>query len=207
LVIKRDNGEKFFIDKVNFKNQIYDIDGLIDVVIRIENNKIKKIIENQENDQEFIKLKINNKFLEKKLAESQNLINTHCGKWNRSDFCNKAMDDIEKDKELLDIGEAKLENIKMVHDLLIRNERENKETFINQIIKDDYADIHFSKITYNYTQFDKEKNKSVISAKSIICFNPVLKKKYINLWREYGRIEEMKLELIDKKVCEYFAKF
>ena len=207
LVIKSDDGEKFLVDKVNLKNQIYDIDNLIDIVSRIENNKIKKIIENQENDKEFVKLKINNKFLEKKLVESQNLINNHCGKSNISELCNKGMDAIDKDKQLLDMGEAKLENTKMIHDLLLRNKRENKETFINQIINENYADTHFSKITYNFTRFDKEKNKSVLSSKSIICFNPVLQKKYYDLWKEYGRIEEIQLAFIDKKVCEYFAKF
>ena len=188
LVIKSDDGEKFLVDKVNFKNQIYDINSLIDVVSRIENNKIKKIIENQENDQEFITLKMNNKFLKKKLAESQNLINNNCGQRYRSELCTKSMDAIDKDKELLEMGEAKLENIKMEHDLVLRNERENKKTFINQIFNENHSEIHFSKITYSSIRLDKEKNKSVLSAKSIICFNPVLQKKYYDLWKEYARI-------------------
>jgi len=207
LIIKNDNGEKFVVDKLDLKNQIYDINSLINLVSRIESNKIKKIIENQENDQDILKLKMNNKFLKKKLFESQNLINNHCGQWYRAELCNKGMDAIDKDKELLDMGEAKLENIKMANDLLLRNERENKKNFINQIINENYADIHFSKIVYSSIRFDKEKNKSVLPAKSIICFNPVLPKKYYDLWKEYGSIEEIQLDFLDKKVCEAIAKF
>ena len=207
LVIKKDNGEKFIVDKVNLKNQIYDINSLIDLVSRIENNKIKKIVENQENDQVIKKLKKNNQFLKKKLAESQSLINNNCGQWYRPELCNKGMDNLNKDKELLILGEEKLDNIKRENELLLKKERENKETFINQIINENYAEIHFSKIIYNSSRFDTKKNKSVLPAKSIICFNPVLQNKYYQLWQEYGSIQKIQLDFIDKEVCKAFAKF
>jgi len=207
LVIKKDNGEKFIVDKVNLKNQIYDINSLIDLVSRIENNKIKKIVENQENDQVIKKLKKNNKFLKKKLAESQSLINNNCGQWYRPELCNKGMDNLNKDKELLILGEEKLENIKRENELLLKKEREKKKTFINQIINENYAEIHFSKIIYNSSRFDTKKNKSVLPAKSIICFNPVLQNKYYQLWQEYGSIQKIQLDFIDKEVCKAFAKF
>tara|TARA_Y100000589_G_C27159499_1_gene632165 strand:+ start:82 stop:765 length:684 start_codon:yes stop_codon:yes gene_type:complete len=207
LVIKKDNGEKFIVDKVNLKNQIYDINSLIDLVSRIENNKIKKIVENQENDQVIKKLKKNNQFLKKKLAESQSLINNNCGQWYRPELCNKGMDNLNKDKELLILGEEKLDNIKRENELLLKKEREKKKTFINQIINENYAEIHFSKIIYNSSRFDTKKNKSVLPAKSIICFNPVLQNKYYQLWQEYGSIQKIQLDFIDKEVCKAFAKF
>ena len=207
LVIKKDNGEKFIVDKVNLKNQIYDINSLIDLVSRIENNKIKKIVENQENDQVIKKLKKNNQFLKKKLAESQSLINNNCGQWYRPELCNKGMDNLNKDKELLILGEEKLDNIKRENELLLKKEREKTKTFINQIINENYAEIHFSKIIYNSSRFDTKKNKSVLPAKSIICFNPVLQNKYYQLWQEYGSIQKIQLDFIDKEVCKAFAKF
>ena len=207
LVIKKDNGEKFIVDKVNLKNQIYDINSLIDLVSSIENNKIKKIVENQEKDQVVKKLKKNNQFLKKKLVESQNLINNNCGQWYRPELCNKGMDNLNKDKELLIVGEEKLDNIKRENELLLKKEREKKKTFINQIINENYAEIHFSKIIYNSSRFDTKKNKSVLPAKSIICFNPVLQNKYYQLWQEYGGIQKIQLDFIDKEVCKAFAKF
>ena len=207
LVIKTDSGEKFIVDKVNLKNQVYDINSLIDLVSRIENNKIKKIVENQENDQDVKKLKNNNQFLKKKLAESQNLINNNCGQWYRAELCNKGMDTLNKDKELLIMGEEKLQNIKKKNEFLLKNEREKKKTFINQIINENYAEIHFSKIIYNSSRFDIEKNKSVLPAKSIICFNPVLQNKYYGIWEQYGGIQKIQLDFIDKEVCKAFVKF
>ena len=207
LVIKTDSGEKFIVDKVNLKNQVYDINSLIDLVSRIENNKIKKIVENQENDQDVKKIKNNNQFLKKKLAESQNLINNNCGQWYRAELCNKGMDTLNKDKELLIMGEEKLQNIKRKNEFLLKNEREKKKNFINQIINENYAEIHFSKIIYNSSRFDIEKNKSVLPAKSIICFNPVLQNKYYGIWEQYGGIQKIQLDFIDKEVCKAFAKF
>ena len=60
LIIKKENGEKFIIDKLNLKNQVYDVNDLIDYVSRTENNKIKKLIENQENDENLKKQIENN---------------------------------------------------------------------------------------------------------------------------------------------------
>ena len=42
LIIEKENGEKYIIDKSNLKNQNYSVSDLIDIVNRIENNKIKK---------------------------------------------------------------------------------------------------------------------------------------------------------------------
>ena len=99
LIIEKENGEKYIIDKSNLKNQNYSINDLIEIVNRIENNKIKKIIESQQNDKD-IQSQINkNTFLKKKLAESQNLINNNCGQWYRAELCNKGMDSLLKDKE------------------------------------------------------------------------------------------------------------
>ena len=207
LIIKKENGEKFIIDKLNLKNQVYGINALIDFVSRTENNKIKKIIENQENDEDLKKLIRNNQFLKKKLVESQKLIKNNCGQWYRPELCNKGMDNLDKDKELLVKGEEKLENIKRKNELLLKNERENKKNFINGIINENYAEIHFSKIIYNSTRIDIEKNKSVLPAKSIICFNPVLQNKYYKLWKDYGGINQSKLDFVDKEICKKFTKF
>ena len=207
LIIKKENGEKFIIDKLNLKKQVYDINSLIDFVSRTENNKIKKLVEKQENDEDLKRLTSNNKFLKKKLVEYQNLIKNNCGQWYRAELCNKGLDNLDKDKKLLEMGEDKLKNIKSKNELILKNEREKKKIFINQIINENYAEIHFSKIIYNSTLIDLEKNKSVLPAKSIICFNPVLPKKYYDLWKEYGSIEEIQLDFLDKKVCEAIAKF
>ena len=151
LIIEKENGEKYIIDKSNLKNQNYSINDLIEIVNRIENNKIKKTIESQQNDKD-IQSQINkNTFLKKKLAESQNLINNNCGQWYRPELCNKGMDSLEKDKELLVMGEEKLESIKRENELKIKNEREKKKAFINEIINENYAEIHFSKIIFNAT--------------------------------------------------------
>ena len=42
MIIEKENGEKYIIDKSNLKNQNYSINDLIEIVNRIENNKIKK---------------------------------------------------------------------------------------------------------------------------------------------------------------------
>ena len=207
LIIKKENGEKFIIDKLNLKKQVYDINSLIDLVSRTENNKIKKLVEKQENDEDLKRLTSNNKLLKKKLVESQNLIKNNCGQWYRAELCNKGMDNLDKDKKLLEMGEDKLKNIKSKNELILKNEREKKKIFINQIINENYAEIHFSKIIYNSTLIDLEKNKSVLPAKSIICFNPVLQDKYYDLWKDYGSIQEIQLDFIDKEVCKAFTKF
>ena len=207
LVIKKENGEKYIIDKANSKNQIYDVNSLIEIVNRIENNKIKKIIISQENNQEIKKQIKDNKYLKKKLVESQNLINNNCGQWYRAELCNKGMDNLEKDKELLVMGEEKLKNIKRENELILKNEREKKSTFINQIINENYADIHFSKIIYNSKLIDINNNKSILPAKLVICFNPALQEKYLNLWEEYGKVKKDELNFIDKKVCEKLNDF
>ena len=149
LIIKTENDEKFIIDKLNLKNQIYYINDLIDYVSRAENNKIKKLIENQENDEDLKKQVKNNLSLKKKLAESQNLIKNNCGQWYRPELCNRGMDNLDKDKELLVMGEDKLKNIKSKNELILKNEREKKKNFINSLINENYAEIHFSKIIYN----------------------------------------------------------
>ena len=207
LIIEKENGEKYIIDKSNLKNQNYSINDLIDIVNRVENNKIKKIIEDQQNNKD-VQSQINkNTFLRKKLAESQNLINNNCGQWYRAELCNKGMDSLEKDKELLVMGEEKLESIKLENELKIKNEREKKKAFINEIINENYAEIHFSKIIYNYSLVDINKNKSILPAKSIICFNPVLQEKYYKLWNDYGKINKTNLNYIDKEVCNRLVKF
>ena len=38
LIIEKENGEKYIIDKSNLKNQKYSINDLIDIVNRVENN-------------------------------------------------------------------------------------------------------------------------------------------------------------------------
>ena len=207
LIIKKENGEKFIIDKLNLKNQVYDINALIDFVSRTENNKIKKLLEKQENDEDLKRLKSNNQFLKKKLVESQNLIKNNCGQWYRAELCNKGMDNLDKDKKLLEMGEDKLKNIKSKNELILKNEREKKKNFINQIINENYAEIHFSKIIYNSKFVDIDKNKSILPAKSIICFNPVLQEKYYRLWKDYGKINKTNLNNIDKEVCNRLVKF
>ena len=207
LIIKKENGEKFIIDKLNLKNQVYDINALIDFVSRTENNKIKKLVEKQENDEDLKRITSNNQFLKKKLVESQNLIKNHCGQWYRAELCNKGVDNLDKDKKLLEIGEDKLKNIKSKNELILKNEREKKKNFINQIINENYAEIHFSKIIYNSTFVDINKNKSIFPAKSIICFNPVLQEKYYSLWKDYGKINKTNLNDIDKEVCNRLVKF
>ena len=207
LIIKKENGEKFIIDKLNLKKQVYDINSLIDLVSRTENNKIKKLVEKQENDEDLKRLTSNNQFLKKKLVEYQNLVKNNCGQWYRAELCNKGLDNLDKDKKLLEMGVDKLKNIKSKNELILKNEREKKKIFINQIINENYAEIHFSKIIYNSTLIDLEKNKSVLPAKSIICFNPVLQNKYYDLWKDYGNIQEIQLDFIDKEVCKAFAKF
>ena len=207
LIIEKENGEKYIIDKSNLKNQNYSINNLIDIVSRVENNKIKKIIEDQQNNKD-VQSQINkNTFLKKKLAESQNLINNNCGQWYRPELCNKGMDSFEKDKELLVMGEEKLENIKLENELKIKNEREKKKAFINEIINENYAEIHFSKIIYNSTLVDINKIKSILPAKSIICFNPVLQERYYKLWKDYGKINKTNLNSIDKEICNRLVKF
>lgn len=207
LIIKTENDEKFIIDKLNLKNQIYYINDLIDYVSRAENNKIKKLIENQENDEDFKKQIKNNLSLKKKLAESQNLIKNNCGQWYRPELCNRGMDNLDKDKELLVMGEDKLKNIKSKNELILKNEREKKKNFINSLISENYAEIHFSKIIYNSKFVDIDKNKSILPAKSIICFNPVLQEKYYTLWKDYGKINKTNLNDIDKEVCNRLVKF
>ena len=207
LIIKKENGEKFIIDKLNLKNQVYDINALIDFVSRTENNKIKKLVEKQENDEDLKRLTSNNQFLKKKLVESQNLIKNNCGQWYRPELCNKGMDNLDKDKKLLTIGEDKLKNIKIKNQLILKNEREKKRNFINQIINENYAEIHFSKIIYNPTLVDINRNKSILPAKSIICFNPVLQEKYYRLWKDYGKINKTELTYIDKELCNRLVKF
>ncbi|OUX30615.1 MAG: hypothetical protein CBE24_06410 [bacterium TMED264] len=207
LIIKTENDEKFIIDKLNLKNQIFYINDLIDYVSRAENNKIKKLIENQENDEDLKKQVKNNLFLKKKLAESQNLIKNNCGQWYRPELCNRGMDNLDKDKELLVMGEDKLKNIKSKNELILKNEREKKKNFINSLINENYAEIHFSKIIYNSKFVDIDKNKSILPAKSIICFNPVLQEKYYTLWKDYGKINKTNLNVIDKEVCNRLVKF
>ena len=207
LIIKKENGEKFIIDKLNLKNQVYDINDLIDYVSRTENNKIKKLIENQENDENLKKQIENNISLKKKLAESQNLIKNNCGQWYRPELCNRGMDNLDKDKELLLMNEDKLKKIKSKNKLVLKNEREKKKNFINSIINENYAEIHFSKIIYNSTLVDINKNKSILPAKSIICFNPVLQEKYYVLWKDYGKINKINLNYIDKEICNRLVKF
>ena len=207
LIIEKENGEKYIIDKSNLKNQNYNINDLIEIVNRIENNKIKKTIESQQNNKD-IQSQINkNTFLKKKLAESQNLINNNCGQWYRPELCNKGMDSLEKDKELLVMGEEKLENIKLENELKIKNEREKKKAFINEIINENYAEIHFSKIIYNYSLIDINKNKSILPAKSIICLNPVLQERYLKLWEEYSNLEKTEKNFVENKVCEKLTNF
>ena len=207
LIIKTENDEKFIIDKLNLKNQIYYINDLIDYVSRAENNKIKKLIENQENDEDLKKQVKNNLSLKKKLAESQNLIKNNCGQWYRPELCNRGMDNLDKDKKLLVMGEDKLKNIKSKNELILKNEREKKKNFINSLINENYAEIHFSKIIYNSKFVDIDKNKSILPAKSIICFNPVLQEKYYTLWKDYGKINKTNLNVIDKEVCNRLVKF
>tara|TARA_Y100000766_G_scaffold273067_1_gene273569 strand:- start:906 stop:1598 length:693 start_codon:yes stop_codon:yes gene_type:complete len=207
LIIKTENDEKFIIDKLNLKNQIYYINDLIDYVSRAENNKIQKLIENQENDEDLKKQIKNNLSLKKKLAESQNLIKNNCGQWYRPELCNRGMDNLDKDKELLVMGEDKLKNIKSKNELILKNEREKKKNFINSLINENYAEIHFSKIIYNSKFVDIDKNKSILPAKSIICFNPVLQEKYYTLWKDYGKINKTNLNDIDKEVCNRLVKF
>ena len=207
LIIKKENGEKFIIDKLNLKNQVYDVNDLIDYVSRTENNKIKKLIENQENDENLKKQIENNISLKKKLAESQNLIKNNCGQWYRPELCNRGMDNLDKDKELLLMNEDKLKKIKSKNKLVLKNEREKKKNFINSIINENYAEIHFSKIIYNSTLVDINKNKSILPAKSIICFNPVLQEKYYVLWKDYGKINKINLNYIDKEICNRLVKF
>ena len=207
LIIKKENGEKFIIDKLNLKNQVYDVNDLIDYVSRTENNKIKKLIENQENDENLKKQIENNISLKKKLAESQNLIKNNCGQWYRPELCNRGMDNLDKDKELLLMNEDKLKKIKSKNKLVLKNEREKKKNFINSIINENYAEIHFSKIIYNSTLVDINKNKSILPAKSIICFNPALQEKYYVLWKDYGKINKINLNYIDKEICNRLVKF
>ena len=207
LVIEKENGEKYIIDKSNLKNQNYSINDLIDIVNRVENNKIKKTIEDQQNNAD-VQSQINkNTFLKKKLAESQNLINNNCGQWYRPELCNKGMDSLEKDKELLAIGEEKLESIKRENELKIKNQREKKKAFINEIINENYAEIHFSKIIFNATFVDLNKNKKILPAKSIICLNPVLQERYLKLWEEYSNFEKTEKNFIENKVCEKLTNF
>ena len=207
LIIKKENGEKFIIDKLNLKNQVYDVNDLIDYVSRTENNKINKLIENQENDENLKKQIENNISLKKKLAESQNLIKNNCGQWYRPELCNRGMDNLDKDKELLLMNEDKLKKIKSKNKLVLKNEREKKKNFINSIINENYAEIHFSKIIYNSTLVDINKNKSILPAKSIICFNPALQEKYYVLWKDYGKINKINLNYIDKQICNRLVKF
>ena len=207
LIIKTENDEKFIIDKLNLKNQNYSINNLIDIVSRVENNKIKKIIENQQNNKD-VQSQINqNTYLKKKLAESQNLINNNCGQWYRPELCKKGMDSLEKDKELLVMGEQKLESIRLENELRIKNEREKKKAFINGIINENYAEIHFSKIIFNATFVDLNKKKTIIPAKSIICLNPVLQERYLKLWEEYNNLEKTEKNFIENKVCEKLTYF
>ena len=207
LIIKKENGEKFIIDKLNLKNQVYDVNDLIDYVSRTENNKINKLIENQENDENLKKQIENNISLKKKLAESQNLIKNNCGQWYRPELCNRGMDNLDKDKELLLMNEDKLKKIKSKNKLVLKNQREKKKNFINSIINENYAEIHFSKIIYNSTLVDINKNKSILPAKSIICFNPALQEKYYVLWKDYGKINKINLNYIDKEICNRLVKF
>ena len=207
FIIEKDNGEKYIIDKSNLKNQNYSVSDLIDIVNRIENNKIKKIIELQQNKQD-IQSQINkNTYLRKKLAESQNLINNNCGQWYRPELCNKGMDSLEKDKELLVIGEEKIESIRLKNELRIKNEREKKKAFINEIINENYAEIHFSKIIFNATFVDLNKKKTTLPAKSIICLNPVLQERYLKLWEEYSNLEKTEKNFVENKVCEKLTNF
>ena len=207
LIIEKENGEKYIIDKSNLKNQNYSINDLIDIVNRVENNKIKKTIEDQQNNAD-VQSQINkNTFLKKKLAESQNLINNNCGQWYRPELCNKGMDSLEKDKELLAIGEEKLESIKRENELKIRNQREKKKAFINEIINENYAEIHFSKIIFSATLVDLNKKKIILPAKSVICLNPVLQERYLKLWEEYSNFEKTEKDFIENKVCEKLTNF
>jgi len=207
LIIKTENGGKFIIDKLNLKNNVYDINALIDYINKRENYKIKKLIENQENDKDLKILIKNNKLLEKKLVESQNLIKNNCGQWYRPELCNKGMDSLNRDKELLIMSEDKIKNIKSKNQLILKNEREKKKNFINTIINENYAEIHFAKIIYSSELVDINKKKSILPAKSIICFNPVLQEKYIDLWKNYGKINKSNLSYIDKEICNRLVKF
>ena len=207
LIIEQENGEKYIIDKSNLKNQNYSINDLIEIVNRVENNKIKKTIEDQQNNKD-VQSQINkNTFLKKKLAESQNLINNNCGQWYRPELCNKGMDSLQKDKELLVMGEEKLESIKLENELKIKNEREKKKAFINEIINENYAEIHFSKIIFNATLVDLNKKKIILPAKSVICLNPVLQERYLKLWEEYSNFEKTEKNFIENKVCEKLTNF
>ena len=207
LIIKTENGGKFIIDKLNLKNNVYDINALIDYINKTENYKIKKLIENQENDKDLKILIKNKQLLEKKLVESQNLIKNNCGQWYRPELCNKGMDSLNRDKELLIMSEDKIKNIKSKNQLILKNEREKKKNFINTIINENYAEIHFAKIIYSSELVDINKKKSILPAKSIICFNPVLQEKYIDLWKNYGKINKSNLSYIDKEICNRLVKF
>ena len=74
------------------------------------------------------------------------------------------------------------------------------------VLIDNYA-THFSKIIYNSTLVDINKNKSILPAKSIICFNPALQEKYYVLWKDYGKINKINLNYIDKEICNRLVKF
>ena len=207
LIIKKEGGEKYIINKSLVKNNTFNINNLIELIREKENKNISILLEKQNESKEINDQVKTNKILKENIFKSQKLIDNNCGQWYRPELCNKGLDSIDKNKSLLVEGEKILEKIKIKNELLINDERDKTKRFINELLNNNYASIHLVKIIYSSEYFDINKSKSILPAKSINCFNPVLQKNFYEAWNKYGNEKESKLNYIDKKVCEEYSDF
>ena len=99
-------------------------------------------------------------------------------------------------------------NSKLICEGFLKSNSQKKLVIVGDVpYNDNYAEIHFSKTIYNSVLVDINKTKSILPAKSIICFNPVLQEKYYDLWNKYGNINKTNLNYIDKEICNRLVRF
>lgn len=207
LILKMENGEKYIIDKSLVKYQIFGINNLIEIINKKENERIQNIIEQQKEDDKLISQENINNELKKQIVSSQKLIDNNCGQWYRPELCNKGMDQLDKNNELLKKGKKIIKKINLNNENLIKEEKNKKRELINELANSNYAENHFVRLIYNSTYIDVNKDKTVIPAKTIYCFNPVLQENFYLTWQKYSKVRKKQLTFIDTMVCKKYSIF
>ena len=207
LTVKKESGEKYIINKSLVRSKKFNFNNLIEIIRNVESFKIDKLIKQQNESKEIYNQIERNKILSEELFNSQKLIDNNCGQWYRPKLCNKGINDLENNKKLKADGEMILEKIKIRNDLIIDNERSKLSNYINELSNINYASTHLFKITYSSTYFDINKAKKIIPARTINCFNPVLQEEFYFAWKKYAKLERIKLNFVDEKICAKFSNF
>ena len=207
LIIKKESGEKYIIDKSLIKSQEFNINNLIETIRKKENIRIDNIVKELNESKEIEAQLKRNKALRESLSVSQKLIDNNCGQWYRPELCNKGINNLDDNKDLLAKGEKMIENLRVKNKLFIKNEKDKVRNYINELFNNNYSSRHLVKVIYSSKYFDTNKNQLIIPAKSINCFNPVLQEIFYEAWKKYGKIENDELNYIDKMVCEKYSKF